>query len=92
LSPEVAIMIGQSKDYLERTLKKILNPRQYEILQRRFGLESGHPETLEQIAKSFNLNKERIRQLEFRAMKEVRFAAWRDPHFMGAIKTIMDKN
>lgn len=92
LSPEVALMIGQSKDYLERALKEALNPREYEVLQRRFGLESGHPETLEQIAKSFGLDREWIRQIEYRAMKKIRAAAARDRHLMGAVNAILGKN
>ncbi|MFY9619549.1 MAG: sigma-70 family RNA polymerase sigma factor [Pyrinomonadaceae bacterium] len=48
-----------------------LSPRQRDVVARRFGL-NGAPETLEQIGISFNLTRERIRQIEAKALKRLR--------------------
>lgn len=49
-----------------------LPPRDRTILRRRFGLHGGEPETLEQIGAHFGLTRERIRQLERRALQRLR--------------------
>ena len=38
----------------------------------RFGLEDGHPRTLEEVGKSFNVTRERIRQIEAKALRKLR--------------------
>lgn len=52
-----------------------LRPRYREVLDRRFGLTSGHGETLEAIAHDFGVNNERIRQIEERALRDLRHPA-----------------
>ena len=42
------------------------------ILELRFGLDRGEPRTLEEVGKQFNLTRERIRQIEARAMSRLR--------------------
>jgi RNA polymerase sigma factor (sigma-70 family) len=49
-----------------------LDPREREILRLRFGLDRGEPRTLEEVGESFNLTRERIRQIEARAMSKLR--------------------
>jgi RNA polymerase sigma factor (sigma-70 family) len=49
-----------------------LSEREREILRLRFGIETGEPLTLEQVGALFNLTRERIRQIEARAMSKVR--------------------
>jgi len=49
-----------------------LTAREAEILRLRFGLEHGEPRTLEQVGERFNLTRERIRQIEARAMSKLR--------------------
>ncbi|MFH1748100.1 MAG: sigma-70 family RNA polymerase sigma factor [Planctomycetota bacterium] len=64
----VAVIRGM----LERMLN-ILDERESNILRQRFGLdEYGHPQTLEQIGRRFGVSKERVRQLEARAMGKLR--------------------
>ena len=41
-------------------------------LRLRFGLEDGHPRTLEEVGKEFNVTRERIRQIEAKALRKLR--------------------
>ena len=52
-----------------------LEPRLRDVLERRFGLAGGTPQTLEQIGKELGITRERVRQLETRALKELRLGA-----------------
>jgi len=49
-----------------------LTPREQRILQLRFGLEDGRSRTLEEVGKEFNLTRERIRQIEAKALRRLR--------------------
>ncbi|OFI06757.1 RNA polymerase sigma factor SigA [Clostridium acetireducens DSM 10703] len=49
-----------------------LNPREEKILKLRFGLENGEAKTLDEVSKEFNLTKERIRQIEKRALLKLK--------------------
>ncbi len=49
-----------------------LDEREREILRRRFGLDRGEPRTLEEVGEYFDLTRERIRQIEARAMSKLR--------------------
>ena len=49
-----------------------LDDREREVIQLRFGLDSGEPRTLEQVGVRFGLTRERIRQIEARAMAKLR--------------------
>jgi RNA polymerase sigma factor (sigma-70 family) len=56
-------------------ISKLLGPldeREREILRLRFGLDRGEPRTLEEVGEHFNLTRERIRQIEARAMSKLR--------------------
>lgn len=60
---------------LQETIEEVLSeltPRQSHILRLRFGLGSGEPHTLEEIANKFGLSRERIRQLEKEALRRLR--------------------
>jgi RNA polymerase sigma factor (sigma-70 family) len=54
------------------TLLAPLDEREREILKLRFGLDRGEPRTLEEVGEHFNLTRERIRQIEARAMSKLR--------------------
>ncbi len=58
-----------------RAALALLTPREERILRQRFGLDSGEPRTLEEIGRDYGLTRERIRQLEARALEKLR----RDP-------------
>ena len=56
-------------------IEKLLGPldeRERQILALRFGLDRGEPRTLEEVGEYFNLTRERIRQIEARAMSKLR--------------------
>ena len=67
---------------LPREVARLLAPlaaREREILTLRFGLDRGEPRTLEEVGKHFNLTRERIRQLQARAMCKLRHPAFNPP-------------
>ena len=49
-----------------------LSDREREVLHYRFGLEDGHSYTLEEVGKKFNVTRERIRQIEAKALRKLR--------------------
>ena len=49
-----------------------LTPREAEVLRLRFGLEDGHPRTLEEVGLAFDVTRERIRQIEAKALRKLR--------------------
>ena len=51
---------------------KTLTPREEEVLRLRFGLKDGRPRTLEEVGKVFNVTRERIRQIEAKALRKLR--------------------
>ncbi|MDD5886587.1 MAG: RNA polymerase sigma factor RpoD [Oscillospiraceae bacterium] len=51
---------------------KTLTEREAKVLSLRFGLEDGHPRTLEEVGKEFNVTRERIRQIEAKALRKLR--------------------
>ena len=61
-------------DKRERTdaVLRTLAPREREIIRRRFGMDDGHPQTLEEVGQVFGLTRERIRQLEAKALDKLR--------------------
>jgi RNA polymerase primary sigma factor len=52
-----------------------LNPRMREVLELRFGLAGGDPKTLEEVGERLGVTRERVRQLESRALRELRLVA-----------------
>lgn len=59
------------KEQLAEVLKT-LTPREEKVLSLRFGLEDGNPKTLEEVGKEFNVTRERIRQIEAKALRKLR--------------------
>ena len=49
-----------------------LTPREQEVLILRFGLRDGRTRTLEEVGKEFNVTRERIRQIEAKALRKLR--------------------
>ncbi len=64
-----------SKTLLREQLDKVLHtltPREESVLKLRFGLEDGRPKTLEEVGKVFDITRERIRQIEAKALRKLR--------------------
>ena len=59
------------KEQLVEVLKT-LTPREEKVLRLRFGLEDGRARTLEEVGKEFNVTRERIRQIEAKALRKLR--------------------
>ena len=59
------------REQLEEVLKT-LTPREEEVLRMRFGLLDGKPHTLEDVGKRFDVTRERIRQIESKALRKLR--------------------
>lgn len=71
LAPADAASMMLLKEQLADVLKT-LTPREEKVLSLRFGLEDGHPRTLEEVGKEFNVTRERIRQIEAKALRKLR--------------------
>lgn len=61
------------REKLEDILKDTLNEREEQVLRHRFGLDDGSPKTLEEVGKIFEVTRERIRQIEVKAIKKLTF-------------------
>ena len=59
------------KEQLDEVLKT-LNEREEMVLRYRYGLDDGSPKTLEEVGKIFNVTRERIRQIEVKALRKLR--------------------
>ena len=49
-----------------------LTPREQKVIRLRYGLDDGHPRTLEEVGREFNVTRERIRQIEAQALRKLR--------------------
>jgi len=59
------------KDQVMKTLD-ILTERERQVLEYRFGLIDGEEQTLEEVSKKFNITRERVRQIEAKALRKLR--------------------
>jgi len=71
LAPADAASMSLLKEQLADVLKT-LTPREAKVLSLRFGLDDGNPKTLEEVGKVFNVTRERIRQIEAKALRKLR--------------------
>ena len=72
-NPEEEAMIADRHDVLMRLIAKWLEPREAKIVALRFGLEDGVALTLEEIGRELNITRERVRQIEDRALRKLRY-------------------
>jgi len=71
ITPDKAAALELLKDYVQEIITK-LSPREQKILEMRFGLADGVSHTLEEVGKEFNVTRERIRQIEAKALEKIR--------------------
>ncbi|MBP2026380.1 RNA polymerase primary sigma factor [Acetoanaerobium pronyense] len=71
LAPAEAAAYSLLKEQLEDVLHT-LNEREQKVLKLRFGLEDGRARTLEEVGKEFDVTRERIRQIEAKALRKLR--------------------
>ena len=70
-APHDAASYTLLKEQLEEVMNT-LTPREAKVLKLRFGLEDGKSRTLEEVGKEFNVTRERIRQIEAKALRKLR--------------------
>lgn len=70
-SPDRAAEQAETRDLVARALSR-LRPREAEVIRLRYGFDDGVELTYEQIAERLDLTRERIRQIEFRALRRIR--------------------
>jgi RNA polymerase primary sigma factor len=71
LSPIDAVIMQSLKDHTDKVLKS-LTPREEQVLKLRFGIGDGTEHTLEEVGRTFNVTRERIRQIESKALRKLR--------------------
>ncbi|MBQ9921869.1 MAG: RNA polymerase sigma factor RpoD, partial [Clostridia bacterium] len=80
LSPSEAASFNLLKEQLEKALDT-LSPREEQILKLRYGIDTGRPYTLEEVGLVFNITRERIRQIEAKALRKLRQYTMRSKKF-----------
>ena len=71
VTPEGNVESGMLREHIDARLGD-LKERERQVIVLRFGLEDGHPRTLEEVGKEFNVTRERIRQIEAKALRKLR--------------------
>jgi RNA polymerase primary sigma factor len=84
VSPSEAAMNLSLKEKMASVLKK-LSPREERIIRMRFGFEDGNQRTLEEVGQVFAVTRERIRQIEAKALRKLRH-----PSRSGQVRTFLE--
>ena len=71
ISPSEKVNFTMLKEQLINVLDT-LTPREERVLRLRYGIDDGRPRTLEEVGKEFNVTRERIRQIEAKALRKLR--------------------
>lgn len=82
VSPDEEIIEDDSRERLDTILSQ-LSPREENVIRFRYGLDDGKARTLEDIGKIFGVTRERIRQIETKALKKLQ-----DPKYFDEIKEL----
>ena len=86
VSPSEAIINLNLKEQTEYVLRT-LTPREEKIIRMRFGMDDGSEHTLEEVGKSFDVTRERIRQIEAKALRKLRH-----PSRSAKLRLLLDGN
>ncbi len=86
LSPSEQVIILNLREQTDEVLKT-LTPREAQIIRLRFGLEDGSEHTLEEVGQNFQVTRERIRQIEAKALRKLRH-----PSRSHRLKSFRDSN
>ena len=84
VAPPEAASESMLRDQLEHVLDDLAD-RERKVIKLRFGLEDGHPRTLEEVGREFGVTRERIRQIESKALAKLRH-----PSTCGKLKDFME--
>ena len=72
-TPEEEAMITNRREVIASYLRKYLSPSEQKVIILRFGLENGRPMTLEEVGRECGITRERVRQVEAKAIRKLRF-------------------
>lgn len=72
LSPESKISESMMRQEVSDVLTEVLTEREKDIISLRYGITTGEPHTLEEVGGIFNLSRERVRQIQTKAMRKLR--------------------
>jgi RNA polymerase primary sigma factor len=78
---EETVARHQLRERMQDMLGKRLRPREREVLRMRFGLDGSQEQTLKEVAEVLGVTRERVRQIEARALRRLRHASIRDKGF-----------
>lgn len=73
-TPDELAVSSLAKTSILEVFDEVLKPRERQILIKRFGLDTGVPMTLQEIASNYNVSRERIRQIESKALRKLRYS------------------
>lgn len=71
-SPEAKMNEGMMRQEIWEVLGDVLTPREKDVISLRYGLTTSEPCTLEEVGNIFNLSRERVRQIQSKAMRKLR--------------------
>ena len=71
-SPEEQVTHQMQRSYIEQAMR-VLNERERTIIEMRYGLRDGHSHSLDEVSVKFQLTRERIRQIEVKALRKMRY-------------------
>jgi RNA polymerase primary sigma factor len=71
-SPELQMSESMMRQEVWEVLGNVLTQREKDVISLRYGLVTSHPCTLEEVGGMFNLSRERVRQIQSKAMRKLR--------------------
>ncbi len=83
-NPENETMFDLTCGKIDKILET-LSERERQVIRLRYGLDDGHPRTLEEVGRKFNVTRERIRQIEMKAIKKLKHPS-RRKQFQGLLE------